>query len=333
MQSALQRLLDGQGFAVLDGGLATELEARGHLLDSELWSAKLLIDAPDAIRAVHLAFLAAGADCTTSASYQASLPGFARLGLDAPEAQRLLGRSVEVARSARDDFWAEPANRQGRLEPLVAASVGPYGAYLADGSEYDGRYVWGGIGAGSLPRGIDARVSRSGLADFHRPRLEILASAGPDLLALETMPSLAEVEVLVALLTQVRHPGAWISFSCRDGAHLWDGSSIEEAVTRCDPAAGVVAVGVNCTAPRHVANLVQRMRDATDLPILAYPNSGEAYDARTGRWTGRPAGADWVAQVPDWVRAGARAVGGCCRVGPHAIAGVRRTMEISGREP
>jgi homocysteine S-methyltransferase len=336
MASALQRLLDRQGFAVLDGGLATELEARGHVLDSELWSAELLPSAPDAIGDVHLAFLAAGADCITSASYQASLRGFAHVGIDAVEGERLLRLSVEVARAARDAFWSEPANRVGRFEPLVAASVGPYGAYLADGSEYDGRYVLEGDAVTESERRDAARVTRADLAAFHRPRLEILAGAAPDLLALETMPSLAELEVLVGLLAEVDHPGAWVSFSCRDAAHLRDGSAIEEAVKRCDAAAGVVGVGVNCTAPRHVAGLVKRMRGTTDLPILAYPNSGEAYDIRTRRWRGRPAGAAWIGRVPEWVRAGASAIGGCCRVGPDAIAGVRRTleqMEISERMP
>ena len=333
MVNALQRLLDEQGHAVLDGGLATELEARGHVLDSDLWSAELLMDAPEAIQDAHLAFLTAGADCITTASYQATLPGFARLGLDTTEGERLLRRSVEVALAARDVFWSSAPGRAGRPRPLVAASVGPYGAYLADGSEYVGRYVLEGVGDGGRNVGADARVSPAELADFHRRRVEVLAGAGPDLLALETMPSRLEVEVLVGLLAEVDHPGAWVSFSCRDGERLWDGSPIEEALSACDPGAGVVAVGVNCTAPRHVATLVRRMRRATDLPILAYPNSGEAYDARTGRWTGAPAGAEWLAQVPDWVRAGARAVGGCCRVGPETIAGVRRIMDNSGGVP
>lgn len=307
--SPLQRFLDRQGFIVLDGGLATALEAEGHALDSALWSAKLLESAPDAIREVHRAFLAAGADVITTASYQATLPGFAFLGLEAEEGARLLRRSVELAVEARTAFWADAANRAGRLEPLVAASVGPYGAYLADGSEYDGLYA--------------SALGGKALADFHRARLAILAEAGADLLALETMPSLAEVEVLVALLADLRHPGAWVSFSCRDDAHLWDGSAVEQAVAACRREAGVLAVGVNCTAPRHVAGLVRRMRAATDLPILAYPNSGEAWDARSGRWTGEPAGGSWLELVPVWIRAGARMVGGCCRVGPEAIRDVR----------
>ena len=327
MTSPLRRFLDRQGFVVLDGGLATALETEGHRLDSALWSAKLLLDAPDAIRAAHAAFLAAGADCVTTASYQATLPGFARLGIDASEAERLLRGSVALAAEARDAFWADPANREGRLEPLVAASIGPYGAYLADGSEYGGGYVSDGEHGGGA-----GGVSRAGLAELHRPRLEILARAGADVLALETLPSLPEVEVLVELLAGTAHPGAWVSFTCRDGARLRDGSPVEDAVRACDPEAGVVAVGVNCTAPRHVAGLVRRMRAATDLPILAYPNSGEAYDAATGRWSGGAAGAAWLERVPVWIRAGARILGGCCRVGPDVIAGVRAAAREALRQ-
>jgi homocysteine S-methyltransferase len=309
--SALERVLDGQGFVVLDGGLATALESAGHILDTELWSAALLRDAPAAVGAAHEAFLVAGADCISTASYQASVPGFARRGLGTAEGEALLRRSVDLALEARRAFWAEPEHRVGRPGPLVAASVGPYGAHLADGSEYDGRY---GVG-------------RQTLAAFHRRRLEVLADTPADVLALETMPSLTEVEVLVEGLAEMTHPGAWISFSCRDGAEMWDGSAIEDAVRRCAPEAGIIAVGVNCTAPVHVASLVRRMRAATDIPILAYPNSGEAYDARTGKWSGPSAGAGWLERVDEWIGAGARIIGGCCRVGPNMIREIRRRME------
>ena len=309
--STLERVLDAQGFVVLDGGLATTLESAGHVLDTGLWSASLLRDAPEAVGAAHEAFLAAGADCISTASYQASLPGFARRGIGAAEGEVLLRRSVDVALAARRAFWAEPAHRVGRTGPLVAASVGPYGAYLADGSEYDGRY---GVG-------------REELAAFHRPRLEVLADTPADVLALETLPSLAEVQVLAELLAEVGHPGAWVSFSCRDGASLWDGSAVEDAVRMCVPEAGVIAVGVNCTAPIHVASLVRRMRTATDLPILTYPSSGETYDAGTGEWSEPRPGEEWLYLIDEWIDAGAGIIGGCCRVGPDGIRELRRRME------
>jgi len=333
--SPFDRFLGTQGFAVLDGGLATELEARGYVLDTALWSARLLLDAPDAIRDVHAAYLEAGADCISTASYQASVAGFVDAGLGAGDGERLLRRSVELAIEARDAFWSDPASREGRLRPLVAASVGPYGAYLADGSEYDGRYALAGAPDDSAIGGEASagagRVSPGVLAAFHRPRLEILADAGADLLALETLPSLVEIGVLVELLSEIRHPGAWISFSCRDGARLRDGSSVEEAVRACRPEAGVVAVGVNCTAPVHVAGLVRKMRAASNLPILAYPNSGERYEAASGAWSEATDAEVWLDLVPAWVSAGARIVGGCCRVGPETIRLVRRRLErISG---
>jgi len=209
-----QRFLDEQGFVLLDGGFATALEAAGHLLDSPLWSARLLLDAPHAVLAAHTAYLEAGADCVITASYQASFEGFAAAGLAAREAAALLRRSVDLAREAKESFWSELSNRAERLEPIVAASVGPYGAFLADGSEYDGRY----------------RVRPETLVDFHRERLLVLADTDADLVAFETIPSLPEAEVLAELLTEVPDTWAWITFSCRDERRLWDGSKVTDAV-------------------------------------------------------------------------------------------------------
>ncbi len=181
MSDSLSALLDRQGVAILDGGLATELEARGHDIGDELWSARLLIDDPESLRGVHRDYLLAGADCIVSASYQASFAGFRRRGLSEREATRLLRRSVELARQARDELWSAPEHRRGRRRPLVAAGIGPYGAFLADGSEYTGIYD------------LDAE----GLARFHRHRLQVLATSGADLLACETIPSAVEARVLV----------------------------------------------------------------------------------------------------------------------------------------
>jgi homocysteine S-methyltransferase len=321
-ENPFQRFLETQGFVVLDGGLATALEAAGHELDTALWSARLLIDAPGAIRAVHLAYLESGADCITTASYQASFEGFAAAGLGDREAESLLRRSVEMAQEARDAFWAVPANRVGRLRPIVAASAGPYGAYLADGSEYDGRY---GIG-------------RAALLEFHRRRLPVLASAQPDLVAFETIPSLAEAEAIAELLgdlpaTQAsRTLWACVSFTCRDAERLWDGSRVTDAALAVLAAPGLAAVGVNCTAPRHVAALVAAVRSLTDLPVIAYPNSGEVYDMAARRWTGNVAG-EWPRGARDWYDAGARVLGGCCRVGPLEIRELRAELESHRADP
>lgn len=274
---------------VIDGGLATELEARGHDLSSELWSARLLADDPDALVQVHRAYLDAGAEVVTSASYQASAAGFARLGLDG---ERMLRRSVELATRARDEY--------GR--GWVAASVGPYGAVLADGSEYRGDYG----------------RSVTELRSFHRPRLEMLAAAGADVLAVETVPCLAEVEALLAELASAGLP-AWLAVSC-SGDRTRAGEPLEEAFSMAADCAAVFAVGVNCCAPADVPAAVASATRNSGKPAVAYPNSGENWDAAARDWHG---GAAFSADdVQSWIAAGARLVGGCCRVGPADIAAV-----------
>ncbi|MFC4003134.1 homocysteine S-methyltransferase [Prauserella oleivorans] len=281
---------------VLDGGLATQLEARGHDLSDALWSARLLADAPEEIVAAHLAFFRAGAQVATTASYQASFPGFAACGVGRAEAAQLLRRSVELARRARDLLAADGGRR------WVAASAGPYGAYLADGSEYRGRY------------GLTARE----LVAFHRPRLEVLAEAGPDLIALETVPDVDEAVAELAALDAVDVP-AWLSYTVENG-RTRAGQSLEEAFAVAAEDDRVVAVGVNCCAPDEVPGAVGVAREVTGKPVIAYPNSGEGWDAAAKAWTG-PARFS-PEQVTGWIAAGARFVGGCCRVGPPDIARV-----------
>lgn len=324
-------MLERQGTVVLDGGLATALEARGHDLAHELWSARTLVEEPDAVRAVHLAYLQAGADCIATATYQATRMGFERLGLErrgferrwvSPvQALEWLERGIQVAVSARDDFWSshheavEPQTWATRLEPLVAASVGPYGAFLADGSEYRGDYD---VGAAEL-------------RDFHEERLALFAGTDADLIACETIPSGPEVEVLVDLLEETPGAWGWVSLQCRDGAHLADGSSLAEAVARCDAADSVAAIGVNCVAPALVPDLLETMRDVSSKPLAAYPNSGEHYDAIDKVWASateaaRGSALDWVQSAPAWVTAGARVVGGCCRTSPDDIRRLRTLL-------
>jgi homocysteine S-methyltransferase len=306
----LRPLLEvGGGPVILDGGLATALEARGHVLDSDLWSARILLDEPEAIRAVHAAYLQAGAQCITTSSYQASFEGFGAIGVSEEDAEAALIRSSSLALEERDQFWEEAnAGTGSRPKPVVAASVGPYGAYLADGSEYDGRYS----------------IGRGELEDFHRRRFGVLAKSGVDVLACETVPSLEEACALLSLLDQEPDVWAWVSFSCRDGALLWDGTRIEDAVQLCARHERVAAIGVNCTAPGHVASLIGRAAAVTDLPLIAYPNSGEEYDASTRSWVGPDAGVAWMDAMEAAVTAGAVVVGGCCRIGPTMIAELRR---------
>ena len=297
----LTPLLAGGRVVVIDGGLATELEAEGHDLGDRLWSARLLADEPEAIVAAHLAYFRAGARVAITASYQATFEGFAARGLDHDAAAALLRRSVALAGEARARYRAERAPADpGPL--LVAASIGPYGAHLADGAEYRGRY------------GLD----RGALREFHRERLRVLWSAGPDLLACETIPDIVEVGALAELVDEAAAP-AWLTLSCADGGHLRDGTPVEEAAAIADATPGFVAVGVNCTAPEHVEELVVRIAATTAKPIVVYPNSGEGWDRGTWRWL--PATGPDVDPVSArrWVAAGARLVGGCCRVGPGRI--------------
>ena len=278
---------------VTDGGLATELEARGHDLSDSLWSARLLMEAPEEIKAAHLAFLQAGAVIATTASYQASFEGFAARGLSRSGAAGLMRLSVELARAA----CAEMADG---AERWVAASVGPYGAALADGSEYRGRYG----------------VSVAELLAWHRPRLEVLAEASPDVLAMETVPDVDEAEALVSAIAGVGIP-AWLTYSI-DSDRTRAGQPLAEAFAVARDVAEVVAVGVNCCAPSDVPLAVATASQVTGKPVIVYPNSGEGWDARRRAWEGRAQDLAW--QPQQWVAAGARIVGGCCRVRPADIA-------------
>lgn len=294
---------------ILDGGLATELERRGADLRHELWSARVLLEDPGLIREVHLDFLEAGADVITTASYQASLEGFERSGLNRDTAAQMLRRSVSLACEARDEFCAD-APPWVRLRPRVAASIGPYGACLADGSEYRGDYG----------------LTRKQLIDFHCPRMEILAGTDADLFAFETIPSLLEAEALLDLLQEFPDRCAWLSFSCRDTRHVSHGEPFAECAMLADAHSQIIAVGVNCTNPEFVPDLL-RSASSISTPVIAYPNSGESWDSAKHEWTGKGTALDASA----WVEAGARLVGGCCRVGPGEISTMRRALVKRGR--
>ncbi len=293
------------GALVLDGGLATELESRGHDLRHPLWSARLMLEEPGAIAEVHRAYLEAGADCVVAASYQASVPGFVRAGASERAAVELLRRSVDLAAEVCLDFARDTQRR-----PFAAASVGPYGAFLADGSEYSGDY---GVG-------------REALRSFHAPRWEVLASA-TTLFACETLPSLVEAEVLLDLLEATPEARAWMSFSCRDGSHLCDGTPIAEAAALCAGRAGVIAVGANCTAPRFIPSLIREIRRvAADLPVVVYPNSGETWSAGDRSWRGEADPLDFATAARRWRGMGATLIGGCCRTGPEHITALRAAL-------
>ncbi len=300
MRALADALADGP--VVLDGGLSTELESRGSDVSSALWSARLLRDDPAAIVAAHAAFAAAGAQVATTASYQATVEGFGAAGVDPAEARRLIASSVALAREGQGEGW-------------VAGSVGPYGAMLANGSEYTGDYV------------ADVRIAE--LRAFHRPRRELLAEAGADVRACETVPAAAEAEALIAEADALGVP-FWLSLTTVvDGVGLARTRRGELAADVFAMAAGsryTIAVGVNCTEPAAVLPAVHGAA-TTDLPVVVYPNSGERWDAVDRRWAGPAAGpAD---DVPAWLAAGARLIGGCCRVRPAQIAAVTAVLRTA----
>ena len=289
---------------MIDGALATELERRGCDLKDSLWSAKILLEQPEAIQQVHYDYFKAGADCAITASYQATIPGFMKRGLNESEAIDLIKKSVRIAIGARDEFWAEAANRVGRAKPFVAAAVGPYGAYLANGEEYIGNY------------GLTERE----LMDFHRPRMQALIEAGADMLACETIPSLIEAQALSKLLNEFSRITAWMSFSARDGEHISEGQSFADCVKLLEDNQQITAIGINCTSPKYIPSLVREAKNVTNKPILVYPNSGETYDATKSDWDGHRIYESFGEEAKEWYNAGARLIGGCCRTTPEDIS-------------
>lgn len=326
-------LRDG-GVLILDGGLATEFEAQGADLRGGLWSARCLRESPDLVRSVHTRYLEAGADCIATASYQATFEGFRAAGESDEGAADLMWRSVALACEARDAFWRrelavrEPTTRERttresasgesdraadnlRLRPLVAASIGPYGAYLADGSEYTGDYD----------------LDEAGLIDFHRRRWHLLATAGADLVACETVPSAAEARALQRLLHETPAAWAWVSFCCRDGDHLADGTELEAALRPLADDPQIVALGVNCVAPHLVDSLIAHVRAVTAKPVVVYPNSGEIYEAGSGGWLPGAPEPSLATSAPAWRAVGARLIGGCCRTRPDEIRALLKALK------
>jgi homocysteine S-methyltransferase len=281
--------------------MSNALQDLGHDLTDPLWTARVLRDAPEAVAEVHRRYFRAGACVATTASYQASVPGFVDQGLQPLESASLVLRSVALAREVRDELADDGTER------WVAASVGPYGAVLADGSEYRGRYG----------------VSAARLRDFHGPRLELLLSAGPDLLAVETIPDVDEAEVLADLLYDVNLP-TWFSFCSREGRTA-AGQPLAEAFETAAAPTTVMAVGINCCPADEVLDAV-RLAVATGKKAVAYPNGGGEWDAGTRTWVGEADVDPDLAR--SWVDAGAAYIGGCCRVGPDEIA--RLAAALSG---
>ena len=313
LNTALSHLLQAKTPLIADGALATELEARGCDLNDPLWSAKVLLESPHLIEEVHRDYFRAGAQIATTASYQATPQGFARRGIPSQKALELVSLSVQLAARARQEYL-EARPDTGPL--LIAGSVGPYGAYLADGSEYRGDYS----------------LTPKEFVDFHRPRITALVDAGVDVLACETLPSFAEAEALLALTSEY-DVESWFSFTLRDGGHISDGTPLEAVGGLLTPAAHVAAIGVNCVPIHFVAPALKALQQVTEKPLAAYPNSSETYDPTTKTWspaetsprTESMAGqqCELAESITTWLNLGARMIGGCCRTTPAEIAQAR----------
>lgn len=292
---------------LLDGGLSNELERQGCDLNHPLWSAKLLEADPEAIVQAHLSYLESGARCIITSSYQASLPGFMAIGYDEPAASQLILTSVQLAEEARHRFLALHPNAP---RPLIAASIGPYGACLADGSEYRGNYG----------------ITDQALADFHQTRIDLLARSAADLLACETIPSFQEARVLSRILELVEKP-SWISFSCKDENHISDGTSIAECAAHFAHHPTVFAIGVNCTSPQFISGLIRSLKTTSgNKKIVVYPNSGAVYHADTKTWSGLSDTSSCARMAKEWIRSGADIIGGCCGIGPEQIKAMREIV-------
>ena len=301
-------MLDKQGFILLDGALATELERRGSKLNTSLWSAEILIKNPKLIQQVHLDYFLAGADVATTSSYQISDEGLEEAGLSTIDASKLVKRSVELAMKAKLDVNAQQPGRK----LIVAGSVGPYGAYLANGAEYRGDY----------------QLSEDQFKAFHRPRIRALIEAGVDILAFETIPSFPETLALRNMLSEFPDARAWFSFTLKDSSHISDGTSLRQITEALDSSKQIIAIGVNCVPPELAVETLQVLAGLTKKPLVAYPNSGESYNASTKSWDDRrKEKSDLATLAPKWLSAGAKFIGGCCRTTPAQIRNVRRALE------
>jgi homocysteine S-methyltransferase len=306
-----RRQLDLSGLRVLDGGLATELEAAGCNISGPLWSGHVLRDHPEKIEAVHLAYLQAGADCISTASYQLSREGFREMGLTDAEAFEALRLSVHLAEQACSRF-----HQKSRRPVWLAASLGPYGAALHNGAEYHGNY----------------RIEHAELAAFHRRRIRALATTKADFLLFETVPSLDEANAIIEALAGVPDIAAAISFTCRDDQHTAHGEDIAACAAMLESCDQIVAIGINCLAPAFVVPLVRRLRSFTTKKVAVYPNSGEQWDKGSRSFITEPAlqslssPENWRGLARKWRDAGADWIGGCCRTGPDHIRAVRAAI-------
>lgn len=303
-----KELLEQQEYLILHGALGTELEYRGYDVSGKLWSAKYLLENPAVIKDIHKDYLLAGSDIVTTSTYQATFPGLAAVGLSKQAIEAVIRLTVTLAKEARDEVWEQLSadEKEWRVYPLISGDVGPYAAYLADGSEYTGAY---------------GEVTKEELKAFHRPRIQLLLEEGAELLALETMPNRLEIESLLELLAdEFPTVEAYLSVTTQDGQTLSDGSSLEAIAELVNQSQNVLAVGVNCSSPVLFSDFLAKCRQLTDKPFVTYPNSGEVYDGATQTWhESADTSHTLLEHTLKWHELGAKVVGGCCRTRPQDI--------------
>ena len=311
--NTIEEILQKQKVFILDGALGTQIQKNGHDVNDSLWSAKFLNEDTSVIKEVHKQYLEAGADCIITSSYQASIEGFLKKGFSKEKAIELIKLSINIAKEARDEFWETFEDKQTRIKPLVAASIGPYGAYLADGSEYSGDY----------------KISDEELKDFHKKRLEIIVETNPDILACETIPLLKEAKIISDLLKQYPHIASWITFSAKNENYTNAADDIKECMTYLNTQEHISAVGINCTAPQYIPMLIENIKSVCSKPIVIYPNGGSRYNPITKLWErGELSAQDFAKLAYLWYTKGATVIGGCCETTPNEIECIRKTLLV-----
>ena len=307
----IKPILEQKKHMIIDGALASELQRRGCDLNDSLWSAKVLIEQPELIQQVHYDYFKAGADCAITASYQATPMGFAQKGIELEESIKLIKTSVKLAQQAKMQYLNDIKQDKALL---IAGSVGPYGAYLANGSEYTGDY----------------QLSESEFIAFHKDRVTALIDAGVDILACETMPSFLEIKALVKLIQQFPIVNCWFSLTLEDQQHISDGTPLTEVIEYLNSIEQIVSVGINCIALEKVTPALEVLSKLTSKPLIVYPNSGEEYDPTTKQWhKNHHHNCTFANQLDTWIKLGAKLIGGCCQTTPEDIVEIHQLLNKS----
>ncbi len=312
MRQDLTEILTKFQLLITDGAAGTHLESMGCDLNDELWTAKVLKDNPELIKQLHCDYFQAGSDFGVTVSYQATIEGYMKKGLSRVEAEDLIKTSATLLLEARDEWWKKEGQSQNRRYPITAASIGPYGAFLADGSEYRGDY----------------ELTKEQLRQFHQERIEILWNQGIDLIAAETIPRLDEA-IVIAEIVQKLNAKCWITFSAKNESQICNREEISECVKTLESFDCVAAVGVNCTAPQFIGDLIERINAVTNKPIIVYGNLGNNYDPDSKTWCahGHSEATSYLNYAQQWKNLGARIIGGCCGTTPNEIKQIFSDVE------